>query len=1299
MLPNLIINVERALTVQRVLEHYKIRPSRDGAGRWFCPLPRCRGDRHPHFVIDGSRAQDQYGQPIDFTHHVNKDVVVRHHWHCEHSRVEGYGALSLISAIMGFDADIYSLGREQLVKVLTEAVDICGLPATELTEENRNGWMLVFQPEQQWDIHLADGFTPEALAMLSLRGEGVKVQEATDWLHREFGLWQVEKYRTSGCYPANDHTEAAYKSYERRAHALFQILAFCYDAETGEPLTENPEKRTAPWVARIVMPSFRRRVGEDFDWRSDFWTAFCTDDHRQTVRDFRMKYNVYGDRVAMACSRLESAMDGRSANDVVTDLKTGEELRLKKEVEQIVDAKTGEELPKDPDTGKYKEPVDGKTKTKIVTVAKAPEEIKLQKCVLCKSPLDGVATWYWLNYPRLTLPTHHRHGQSYWHVAWLAHTDMLLNPFENARLSRVAEDTFELFGNDRAEISLANNNALRYNYLRLCILPTRMSEQDAVESAEQRRHVPHTPIDFFRYYRLTPDEEVRNMLVVGSTAGCKSLLLQKELNAASALKPFTPVPKKKRGAGEVDHSYELNLAAAWQMMANNGYCRSIKLGSHDTIGHCYRIDGHFVYELQPDSVMADMRKCLEDYAKDNCNGDPEEAEMMLNAMLRCKDLQYSRNITKLPLMAMPKSESYNAELDYFFFRNGALEITPTHIIFRSYDELPFLVYRAQVLPFDYVQPFYSNRSPIHIERNKEYVEKLRNYQQLQRTGDLTSSELFALKQELDDFGIVGQWDLAIRPTEEYDERIVVPATIRNDKEHNGWLCWWPILRLLRCFSNEHWGEEEAGRFTDADRRELNARIINMLYTIGRCLFRHKGKSQVMPYFLENTVSREGKAEGGSGKSTLVEMLFRFVRKVGHVDGKRIQSGDDVARHFANFKFHEEDLVHVEDFPKISIEPFFNYASGKFTIRPMYSDPIEIERDESPQVVFSSNYMVQTTDDSTLGRVQFAGMSHYFGRYIAVLNKPGRNFDTIWPDFTVKPEECDPVTRGQVIYTFAKCVQFCMICEAADTRPAVPGSHLLERLSRTEMGDSFYDWFTSFLEKEHIYNAPISINEIFADYRRYLDPSKARVEMVSRTRFYENLQKFCAKPAHGVVFMPIKPFLTTSEQNRSRKKAEDGSEKSYLRKGASWFTRAFMDADGRVHHARVLSKNAGENCVTGGAVWFSKRGQEPKDADEFQRMLDAFMAAPDPEPILDENEQPITSETYLQWTMLNTEEDAETIRKAGGSRRMAFPTPNSSAFCEAKALTPNSDGSPATPPQPVQPSSFSGEAPIEGSLPF
>lgn len=1281
MLPNVILNIERVLTIQQVLAHYKVSAARPDARsasveRYFCPLRRCQGDRRPHFVIDLSRAVDQFGQPVDVSRHVNKDVIVRHLWRCEHTHISGYGSIALLSAILGYSSSLSQLSRAQWVDVVRVASDICGVPCTELADDALNGWLLTHQPADEWSVSISDTFSPEALRYLAVDGmEGVSVADITDELHREFGLFQVEKYTMAGCY-SSAAGEGSFRSYERRAHAFFPIFAFCYDPETGLPLAGNPEKRTDPWVARIIMPAFVRRAGEDFDWRSDFWTAFATCDPKKAVSDFRFRYSLYGDATAMECSMSSDTAD------VVDRRGTGETLVLQKEVEIEVDAKTMD--PVGPD-------YTGKTKTLIRTVDMEPDEVRLAKCVLCKSPLDAVSAYLWLNYPRRRFPSG-QYQNSYWHVMWLAHDTQLLNIFENNFLRRVATDTFQLFGNDRAEISQANTNALRQNYLRLCMLPTSMSQMQSVDSGLGISHIPHTPIDFFRYYEPTPDELSRNILIVGSEVGVKALMLQRELVSSSAMRPFTEVPKKKKAPGEKSYTYEIDMNAAWQMMANKGYCRALMPNKkRDTIGQCYRIDGHFVYELDPDSVMADMRKSLEDYAKDNAS-DTKDAEMMLNAMLRCKDLQYSRNITKLPLMAMPKSESYGPELDYFFFRNGALEITPDHITFRPYHDLDFLVYQSQVLPWDYQQPFYGNQSPITIRQSEEYERMEREYEAARRSGEKDASELFELRQRLHDFAMVGRWQITIRPTEDaVDERIVVPKNIRDDKQHNEWLRWWPFLRLIRCFANENFAVEEAGHFTDGDRQALMARMANLMFTLGRCIFRYRGV-QYMPYFLENTVDREGKAQGGSGKSVLIEHFVKFVRYVCNVNGKDIKDNGDFAKNFSNYVQHHHDVVHIEDFPKMAIDPLFNYASGTFRARSLFENPVEVDHAESPNIVITSNFMVQSTDESSLGRVQFGGMSHYFSREVAVMNKEGRKLDTIMPDIFINGDafQYTPEQRGQIIYTFAKCLQFTMMCTKLSVQVAVPGTDLLERLSRTEMGDSFYDWFTNFLLKPYIYNVPISINEIFADYRRYLDPSKARMEMVSRTRFYENMQKFCAKPAHGVLFMPIKPFLTTSEISRSRKKSEDGTEKSYLRKFSCWFTRTFIDEKGHVHHARVMSKNAGEGSVTGGAVWFSKRGLEPKDSDEFQRMIDEFLAAPDPEPILDENEQPVTEAQYSQWTMLNTEEEAEIIRKAGGARRMmAVPQPQGVAEPINSSLnTSNFDSS-----------SQPGEAPIQGELPF
>lgn len=1234
MLSNIIDNIELRTKISDVLKYYNVKdasaqPDAPRLTRHFCPFRRCQGDHHPHFIVNHDRRVDEFGQRIKPDQHVNKGAVVKEYWLCEHSHTDGYGVVSLVAAINGYPADLSLLSRAQWTEVIRICADIAGMPTTELDKANVNGWLSVYSPQPQWTIRLSDDFSIDAFLALSLSGmEGVDIKTVTRQMHEQFGLWQVEKYMMAGCYPNGDHSSAdLFKSYERKAHALFPIFAFCYDFETGEPLAENPEKRTEKWVARIVMPNFVRQRGEDFDWRPDIWTVLNSDDVKGDLSAWNQRELLLGDRVAIDAAKNKNAK--KSAGTI------GERVIETREVEV-----------EDPDH---------KGKTIVQTESIATEDVRLNKCVLCRTPLDGVSTYLWLNYPRLRFSPKGEKSmfeQSYWHTVWLKGDDFVLNPWESMMLQRIAIDTFELFGNDRSEISMANANAMRHNYLRLCMLPTSMSEMDAVDSGCGLRHVPHTPRDYFRYYRPTLDEAIRNNMLVGCDIGVKSLMLQKELDGSSALRPFTKVVKSRKKAGEKNYTYELNMAACWQMMANKGYCRFIPEGSRSSIGQCYRIDGHFVYELDPASVMADMRRALEDYAKDAAHGSTEDVEMMLNAMLRCKDLQYDRNITKLPLMAMPKSESYGPDLDYFFFRNGALEITMQSITFRRYEDLDFLIYRSQVMPFDYVSPFFGNQSPISIRINPEYQRRQQQYEEARKKGELSSEELYEMKQRLKDYASVGQWDIQIRPTDkEIDERIIVPQSVRADTEHNQWLRWWPFLRLLRCFANEDWQREEDGQFTDTDRQALVARMANLMFTIGRCLYRYHDNIQYMPFFLENSVDREGKAQGGSGKSMLVQQFLGFARHILQVNAKNMGRTEDFANFFSGFVPHYHDVVHIEDFPKMPIDPFFNYATGRFEFRVKYADVQALERSESPMIVFTSNFVVQSADESALGRIQFGGMSHYFSREVEAYNKEGRTMDTIDPDFCYKPEDCTPEQRGQVIYTLAKCVQFCMLATSMRTKVVVPGNDLLERLSRTELGDTFYDWFTDFLERPYIYNAPIAINEIFNEYRRYCDPSKARFDSVSRTKFYDGMRKYCSKPAHGVQFMAIKQLLSPSELTRSKRRSSDGTEKSYIRKGSSWITRTFIDDAGKIHHARVLSKNAGDNCVTGGAVWFSHRGEEPLTPEAFVKIIEDYANQPDPAPVLDEDGKPITEAQYSQWTMLNTEEEAEAIRKAGGMRRI------------------------------------------------
>ena len=1270
MLPQTLIDFERKLTIEDILQHYKAGKAQSQSGtdctRYFCPFARCQGDRVPHFVVEHNKVKTFVAHRNDAAHGGIAEVVRMEHWRCDRSHIDGYGVVSLVAAIKGLEVDPQRRSRDEWMQVLNELKSIGGWPVVETDDANRNGILLENRGQSQWRVTLADGFTPEAFYALGIdQLQGVDPEKVVRMMQQKFGLYQVEKYIMPQGYPNGGD-----KSYERRATALFPIFALCYDLESGLPLSRRPAANSR-YVARIVMPNFVRIPGTDFDWRSDFWCVVGSDNHVAEYHDFRSANHLFGDVDAMTVMQTQ---DAKAVADAI-----GEEVKLQKEEMQEVDVLDRKGMPT------------GKTKMELQSIDLETDEIRLNKCVLVRTPLDGIAAYLHLNYPRIRMTNDEgdcmsrKYANSFWHVAWLRGADMELNTLESMLLRRVATDTFELFGNDRSEICQANNNAIRNNELRMCLLPTSMSEMSAVDGGAGRRYTPHSPIDFFRYYEPTDNEKARNMLIIGRDYGIKAIMLQKELNVSSKLEPFTRKPKAKHNPGEKPYEYQLNMAAAWRMMVNAGYCRSIPQGSRSLVGECHRVDGHFVYDLEPEDVMVAMQNMLLDYIKDNAHDDPVDAEMMSNQVLNSKAFAYTTHVTQLPILQMPSSDSYGPDIDYLFYRNGALEITPHGTVFRQYSDIDFLVYRSHIIPIDYHRP-YNGVDPIQIGENPEYVRMEQDYEKARQSGTLTDDELTAMRQKIRDFGQLNRWQISITPTEaKIDPRIVVGRRVMEDTAHNEWLRYWPVLRILRCFANEDWAKEEDGKFTDLDRQTLNARMANIFYAIGCCLCRYRGIDQLIPYFLENAVDKEGKAQGGSGKTTLCKLMFPFVRHVCQVSGKNLDKSSDFGTNFTSYVHNHHNIIYIDDYENSDFKKLYTYANGDVTIRYMYKQEVTIPSSESPKICITSNYMVKSTDESSLGRIIFAGMSRYFHRSVEEMGKEGRGIDSIAPGFFIPddirkfPEEW----ANQIIHTFASCMRLYMMASARRCKITSPGSNLLERISRTELGDTFYDWAQNFFCRDYIYNVPIAINEIFAEYRDYMDPSKARFEMVSRTKFYENLQKYCATPGNGVSFMPIRPFLSASDFNRSSTtRPKNGTEKSYLRKGSAWLTRKFADPDGHLHYVRVLSKNAGKDPKTGGAVWFSRRGEEPKDELDMKRMIDEFMAAPDPAPIIDEDGNPVLSPAE-NWQLLNTDEEAKLIREAGGVRRI-FATqsqPQSSSTQSASTTT--------TP----------GEAPPNDDLPF
>ena len=102
---------------------------------------------------------------------------------------------------------------------------------------------------------------------------------------------------------------------------------------------------------------------------------------------------------------------------------------------------------------------------------------------------------------------------------------------------------------------------------------------------------------------------------------------------------------------------------------------------------------------------------------------------------------------------------------------------------------------------------------------------------------------------------------------------------------------WPILRIVRGFSNTLWERERdvqrsKEKLTDDERAVMNAHFANMLSGIGRLCYRSwEGMQNVCPYLLEDNIADEKQASGGSGKSVLVNLVVGSAVNVFCVDMK------------------------------------------------------------------------------------------------------------------------------------------------------------------------------------------------------------------------------------------------------------------------------------------------------------------------------------------------------------------------------------------------------------------------------
>jgi hypothetical protein len=1087
----------------------------------------------------------------------------------------GYGAISLTAKLLGVPNDSVNLQ-----KVVRTIVDICEMRLPWVEPHYINGVTEYVNAQSNVSLTLEESFSVEGLLALGMNvertyvvgdndtttpkeedGEPVflcgygnareKASIVVERLHRELCLYEVKEYITKQFW--KDKLQV---SRHRKATPLFPIFAFKH-------ISYDKSKTAFTWH-EVYQPEWRG--AEDVGCENSHFTCF------DNPSDFRkLSEPLEGDEV---CRLM--MYKGETATKAVLEAGTSTEVLITSHRVEIYD--------------------DGKKETKDVPYQ--PDEIKLTNVVLCGDGLNAVATYFALNTIKTSYIYNGAYENVFYHVVWYASEKQKSNGYAMKLLRDISCNKFIICDCDMPGKQEGFRLCKRNNSIRMATLPDRLMEFYNVYRAGQLRQATDVRA-FFTAYRMTEEEGM-------SFDNDLRLLFLSLFTSALPIEPLVYTPSYDKKTGELkDYTYRVDSACLWMFMSTEGFAREVDRNSTNIIGRYIHMDGCFVKELDSRSIIAATQEALIGYAQRVARPGTEDFRKMKNAVITSRDILECK-ASNLPTMDVDYRSGYGAKVDHFFYRNGALRITPDEIVFVSYSKINFCVDKAEIMPFDFKMPCARGEEPFSISENPEYEERIKTLEAHRR--DTEHFSQIQLQQEERDLQV---WSQMHRWLFDFKGKKVED--------------WWQPLQVLRCFANEEYEQEQellrgGKEFSDDQKRALEARMANILYSLGRPLFRYRGGgTNYMPYITESRNSVNDRAEGGSGKSLFVNIFMGCSGKIYRVNSRNLRPDSDIALFLDQFQPHCYRVIHWEDWPSgMKIDPLYNYVTSGFEFRQRHKDTIRVPLNESPGHVITSNFQQTYEDPSSSGRVVPTGFSHRFNRGDVRKNKPQQRVSDVMPGVRDNAEDMSIELRSQIAYINAMAVQFCM---RTSDRVLPPMEALNERSQKRAMGDTFIQWAKEFFSHDYNFRCPIDLKTIFQEYVELCDTSDDKKNKFSVATFRNKVLEYCSD--NGYVCNPDVCLTSNTEKARKYMRVKAWCKRTYFSDEAVW-------GPGKKKEIRELAQS--QQCM-----FFIPSEEEAKSLtrDMLNEQLKKFYEADDPAPCIDpETNKPYTlsEEELANWNI-------------------------------------------------------------------
>ena len=554
------------------------------------------------------------------------------------------------------------------------------------------------------------------------------------------------------------------------------------------------------------------------------------------------------------------------------------------------------------------------------------------------------------------------------------------------------------------------------------------------------------------------------------------------MTLAMPAKFWTSKPNSK-GTG---FTHDIDTECLHYFLGLNGFC-TLHDENSATVRYI-RVEGNVVRSVTPKDIAEFLRRWGKERAL------PREIR---NLILNSQRLSTS-SLDRLQEVDLDFTD-YTASKQIFFFPNSCLEITGSGIIEHkgTSSALANYVWEENVIKYPYkkLDDFFKITLGRDDEGNMTYDIKLHDVERSPFFCFLINTSRVHWRKELED----NLEFLEVKDREQYKA--------------------------------EHKFDIAGPGLEQQEIKEQMQNLINKIFVVGYMMHRYKSPSRPWaPMAMDNKIGEDNQCNGRSGKSFMFKALSYF-RKTVKLSGRNVELTKNP--HWLDQVNKHTDMLIVDDCDRyLQLGPFYDIITSDMTINPKNNQSFTIPFEDSPKLVFTTNYVPDNFDPSTEARLLYTINSDYY--HEKTEDNDYKESRSIRDDFGF---DLFSKTYGDSrwnadINFILQATQFYLSLCGQSVKIQPPMGNIIKRKYLQDMGGLFAEWAASYFAPESDHLDRFLIREkVFEDYKRFTGANKATVQSFTR-----RLKSF-ALSAENIEYNP-KEFQ--NKQGRIIRKPEEDS---------------------------------------------------------------------------------------------------------------------------------------------------------------